>query len=1414
MILVQVSNAKEGQVPFPIVNNKAINFSKTVFDKADPGPYHIFYDNKGEVAVYYFTFLLGDRQCPIENEIRKEVEEGKLHLDQAIKLGNKEMINQVRRKIIGENIYGTVVVSGTYDKGPVIKYFAALGPQYYLEDSAKEVAIKALGTVNVRLSKYIYHSPFEIWFEFSSDNRKIFVSLYTLKAFQEKDILSKNPLKVDQALLNKIEIDWLNEQYYEEPNLFFNQFRISGVPYYDWSYGCSPTASAMALGYWDAHGFSMLVDYYFDRWDNIENEWDFDIPNVQKQLAIAMGTDTVTTGGTTVNDIASGTQAVCNDLNWGNHYNFTCENIGDDHTRLISEIDAKRPTHWVLIGHPDYGEHSVCAMGWGPPDNNYIRIHDTWTQIDETIHYNNWGGSRHVITIRPSIEVGGEITSDRTWTIANSPYLVTSDITVRNHATLTIEAGVVILFNPGTGLRIGSTGLGREGSLSAVGTATNPVIFTSISGNSSGWKGIIFDDGSDLSGHSSAMSYCVVENAGQVNAYGITANIHCRYTNTPAISNSTVQNSGGYEIYCDQSSPSITNSIINANSLIQAIYLVSGSSPSITVNSINGNNNSYWLYCADNNCNPTLSGNTFSGNVNKSLRLGTHFQMSGNTFLGATNKGFEIFGGDLTSDRNWSKQTGDSSYVIVHNDLVVREHAVLTIESGVMLKFMAGTGLRVGGTGLGREGSLSAVGSETNPIIFTSSSGTSGGWKGIVFDDGSDLSGHSSSLSYCTIENAGQVNSYGVGANIFCRYTNTPAISNCTIQNSNQYEFYMDNSSPSLTGTIINANSTVQVLYLVGGSSPSLTQNSINGNGNSYWLYCADRNCNPIINNNTFTGPVNKSLRIGTHFQMSDNGFSDAVIKGLEVYGGEMTINNIWSKQLGDNSYVIINNDLIVRNHAVLTIEPGVILKFIAGTGLRVGSTGLGREGSISAVGTEINPIIFTSSSGSSGGWKGIVFDDGSDLSGHSSLLNFCIIENAGIANYYNVSTNLHCRYTNTPVVSNNQIINGSGYGIYIEYASPTITNTKIINNSNYGIYCGIAAKPLLGDNTNSTNDLFGNGGYDVYIVGSENINARYNYWGTTNEAQIKARIYDKYDNPNSGEVFYSPWATQSGGANQPPTAFSLFSPLNNSVLKTLTPTLTWQKSDDVDGSTEPIYTVQIGTDSSFASNYYEFYNIKQESYTLSQPLTDKTKYFWRVKATDEKNASTWSNEVWNFTIDLSAQNNSPSTPTVLIPINGEEAIPSDYLVWTKSTDPDVGDVITYTLELDNNANFSSPEIRQSGVSGDKMNNEAILERLAQDFATEAANAVYIRINTLQNYANLKDDSTYFWRVKAVDNYGYESDFTSGTSHFFFNKTNTAPQPVIAGFSPKDGLEVRTNKPEISWHPAKDADLSDHAGTL
>jgi PKD repeat protein len=42
-------------------------------------------------------------------------------------------------------------------------------------------------------------------------------------------------------------------------SLLGQKVTIDGVPNYKWFYGCGPTAAAMILGYWDAHGFEELL---------------------------------------------------------------------------------------------------------------------------------------------------------------------------------------------------------------------------------------------------------------------------------------------------------------------------------------------------------------------------------------------------------------------------------------------------------------------------------------------------------------------------------------------------------------------------------------------------------------------------------------------------------------------------------------------------------------------------------------------------------------------------------------------------------------------------------------------------------------------------------------------------------------------------------------------------------------------------------------------------------------------------------------------------------------------------------------------------------------------------------------------------------------------------------------------------
>jgi hypothetical protein len=123
-----------------------------------------------------------------------------------------------------------------------------------------------------------------------------------------------------------------------------------------------------------------------------------------------------------------------------------------------------------------------------------------------------------------------------------------------------------------------------------------------------------------------------------------------------------------------------------------------------------------------------------------------------------------------------------------------------------------------------------------------------------------------------------------------------------------------------------------------------------------------------------------------------------------------------------------------------------------------------------------------------------------------------------------------------TPTIERNVIMSNNGMGIYLlAHAgdrSPIIRNNTIAQNS-FGIkvlYGGSSSlAPIITFNNFQDNEEYNvyldpnsDSGFDAY-----NLNATYNWWGTTDTDSISQSIYDFEDNFNLGSVTFVPFLNE-----------------------------------------------------------------------------------------------------------------------------------------------------------------------------------------------------------------------------------------------------------------------------------------------
>ncbi|KXX69584.1 PKD domain-containing protein [Flammeovirga sp. SJP92] len=463
-------------------------------------------------------------------------------------------------------------------------------------------------------------------------------------------------------------------------------------------------------------------------------------------------------------------------------------------------------------------------------------------------------------------EIGGVISSDRT--LVNRiedptlpDYIASSDVILE--ANLIIEAGVMIVFKSETGIDVTASG-----SLKAEGTAEEAITLTGTNKIKGAWKGLNILSNSA----NNKLAYVTVDYAGQKGFDGANhkAGIMINNASSISITHSTIINADGTGIYLRDKTSSLT----------------------------------------------AFSENTISNNSTPITAQLHHFHF------------FDI-NSDYTGNTDdyilgiWSATATDEdvTWMAINVPLRLADN-IENIESNIAIE--AGTeiiGINNSGLAILEEGSLNAVGTTDQKIIFRGDENLPGKWRGLSFHSNNT----SNELTYVEISNGGQKGFDGGDerANIMVDGNGRLKMTHTKSYNSGGY------------GLFTRTNEAV----LVDFANNTFTQNTapVMSQINHYHYFDS---------NSDYTGNTNDY--IDSYWSATDV-TGDATWQALNV------------------PYRLSAN--IERIDASITINAGAQFVGQEDSGLEIQN-----DAALTSNGTSVNPVVFSGSQDIKGYWRGLRF--------------------------------------------------------------------------------------------------------------------------------------------------------------------------------------------------------------------------------------------------------------------------------------------------------------------------------------------------------------------------------------------------------------------------------------------------------
>ncbi|MEW5988070.1 MAG: right-handed parallel beta-helix repeat-containing protein, partial [Chloroflexota bacterium] len=717
--------------------------------------------------------------------------------------------------------------------------------------------------------------------------------------------------------------------------------------------------------------------------------------------------------------------------------------------------------------------------------------------------------------------------------------------------TVTVDPGVTLTIEPGVLVKVPGwpwyISVNVQGNLEAIGTPAQPITFTSTTGGPT-WAGIIVDGGS------ANLLYTTVEYA-----CGSYTNVRVQNGGRLEMANSLVQECHvGYSLRVEEGTADVSNTTFTTSDLYP-IYVVGASSV------------------------VTLTDNIITGNERDRILLAPGAMMGHDTTLTpqAVWDGYELEG-----------------------TLTVPPTVTLTIEPGVLVK-VPGWPWYIS---VNVQGNLEAIGTPTQPITFTS---TTGGptWAGIIVDGGS------ANLLYATVEYA-----CGSYTNIRVQNGGRLEMANSLVQECHVgYSLRVEEGTADVSNTTFTT-SDLYPIYVVGASSVvTLTDNIITGNYYDRILLASDA----MMGHDTTLTP-------------------QTIWEGYELEG-----------------------TFTVPPTVTLTIEPGVIIK-APGWPWHIH---LNVQGHLEAVGTPTQPITFTSTTGDPT-WKGIVINGGAADLEYVTVEYACSeysnikVENGGRLEMANslvqechfgggageymfwvtdglaevesttfIASDLYLIYVSGPstVLINDSAIEGaSSHGLLVEgdEAWVKVTGSTLLSN---GTWSGDAvrntgeATVILSGDPEGGNFIAYSHDYGANQTGlTGQIIATYNYWGDPSGPTHPGNPGGLGD-AVSDRVLYDPWLTEApGGIISPDTLVQTFGPeyvspgdsINLGIAYQNTLTDTWSNAVIVAELPDEVeYLSSSANGQYWASKHQVLWRLGDVPPGASQMLAIQVHYDWGLPA-------------------------------------------------------------------------------------------------------------------------------------------------------------------------------------------------------